>query len=180
MMQNAIMYNDKFIVLGVGNTVMQDDGVGVKVVHALREGFDLPDNICIIDGGLAGFAWLEEIRAARYLLIVDAMRGDGPPGTVYRVTPDQLANRSGPTISPHEVGVTELLAMAEMLGSLPQTLILGVQPDVTTEPGLELTEALRDAVPRIVAAIIEELRNLGLEVSPKSLRESAESRTDDN
>lgn len=171
------MNRDKIIVLGVGNTVMQDDGVGVKVARALRENYDLPDNVCVVDGGVAGFAWLEEIRSARYLLIIDAMHGDGPPAAMYRVSPDQLASRTGPTISPHELGVTELLAMAELLGPLPKTLIIGVQPAVTSQPGLELSAALRDAVPRVVAAVVEELRSLGLKVT--TLRDKAGTCPDD-
>jgi hydrogenase maturation protease len=98
------------------------------------------------------------------LLIVDAVRCGGPPGTLVRLTPDQLPRRSGPTISPHEIGVTEILGMVALLGRLPPTLILGVQPAITDLPGLELTDSLQQALPRVCAAIVDELRALKLNV----------------
>lgn len=163
------MTADGIVVLGVGNTLMQDDGVGVKVVHALSDSYDLPPQVRLIDGGVAGFAWLQEITAAAHLVIVDAVRGNKAPGAVYRLTPCELRNRQGPTISAHEFGVAEVLGMAELLGKAPRTVILGVQPGVTEVPGMDLTPPVQEAVPAIVRAVVAELEMLGVKAVPRPL-----------
>jgi hydrogenase maturation protease len=163
------MTADGIVVLGVGNTLMQDDGVGVEVVRALSESYDLPPQIRLIDGGVAGFAWLQEITAAAHLVIVDAVRGNKAPGAVYQLTPHELRTRQGPTISAHEVGLVEVLGMAELLGKAPRTVILGVQPWVIDVPGMDLTPPVREAVPAIVKVVVAELERLGVKAVPRSL-----------
>jgi hydrogenase maturation protease len=153
---------DRTIVLGVGNPLMQDDGVGVEVVRRLSAAYRWPQHVRLIDGGVAGFGWFQEIATAQHLLIVDAVRGDQPPGTVYRLTPSDLKQRRGPTLSAHDVGVSEVLGMAEMLGKLPRTLILGVQPAVADTPGMELTALVRQALPGIVNEVLAELQTIGV------------------
>lgn len=164
------MDNKQIIVLGVGNALMRDDGIGIHVVHALGQAYDLPRTVRLIDGGLAGMAWLEEMTAAVRLLLVDAAHGDQPPGTIYRLTPEDLAARRGPTLSPHEIGVAEILDMARMMGRLPSTVIFGVQPLVTDEPGCELSVPLQNALPKVVRAVADELQRCGV---PIVVRQSA-------
>ena len=166
------MTADGIVVLGVGNRLMQDDGVGVQVVHALSDSYDLPPQVRLIDGGVAGFAWLQEITAAAHLVIVDAVRGNKAPGALYQLTPHDLGNRQGPTISAHEVGVVEVLWMAELLGKAPRTVILGVQPWVTEVPGMDLTPPVQEAVPAIVKAVVAELEMLGAKAVPRPLWDS--------
>jgi hydrogenase maturation protease len=157
------------VVLGVGNTLMQDDGVGVQVVRALSDAYDWPPQVRLLDGGVAGFALLGEITTAAHLVIVDAVRGNKAPGAVSPMTPHELRNRQGPTISAHEVGLVEVLGMAELLGKAPRTVILGVQPGVTDVPGMDLTPPVREAVPAIVKAVVAELEMLGVKAVPKLL-----------
>jgi hydrogenase maturation protease len=152
------------VVLGVGNTLMQDDGVGVWALRALAEAYDLPPSVRLIDAGVAGFRYLPELGEAEHLLILDAVEGGGPPGTLYRLAPEDFPARQGPTLSAHEVGIAEILSMAEFLGKLPKTRILGVQPIETCAVGLDLTPPLQQALPRIVETVAEELRALGVEV----------------
>jgi hydrogenase maturation protease len=149
------------VVLGVGNTLMQDDGIGVWVVQALVETYDLPSNVRVVDGGVAGLRCLPEFEGAAHLLIIDAVSGKGPPGSIYRLTPEDLSARQGPFHSAHEVGIAELISIARMLGKLPTVWILGVQPQEVREVGLNLTPALRDALPRVVEAAVGELEALG-------------------
>lgn len=155
------------VVLGVGNTMMQDDGVGVWAVRSLAEGYTMPPGVRLIEGGVAGFCLLAELYHTDSLLIIDAMEGEGPPGSLYRLCPEGLPVRQGPLFSAHEIGIGEVLSVARFRGSLPPTLIIGVQPVETRQAGTELTPLLRAALPRVVAAVVEELRARGVEMTKK-------------
>ncbi|HLB03001.1 MAG TPA: HyaD/HybD family hydrogenase maturation endopeptidase [Nitrospiria bacterium] len=155
------------VVLGVGNTLMQDDGVGVWAVRAVAQAYELPSHVRLVDGGVAGLRCLPEIEAAEHLLIIDAVEGEGLPGTIYRLRSEDLPGGRGPFMSAHEVGITEVLAVARLLEKLPHTRILGVQPLEARAVGLDLTPPLQDALPRVVAAIVDELQALGVEVREK-------------
>jgi hydrogenase maturation protease len=161
------MAADGIVVLGVGNTLMQDDGVGVAVVRALGDFYDLPPQVRLIDGGVAGLACLQEITAAAHLVIVDAVRGNKAPGALFRLRPHELRSRRGPTMSAHEIGLVEVLGMAKLVGKAPRTVILGVQPCVADAPGMDLTPPVRQAVPAIVHAVVAELERLGVRAVPR-------------
>jgi hydrogenase maturation protease len=150
------------VVLGVGNTLMQDDGIGVWAVRRLAETYDLPAHVRLVDGGVAGLRCLPEFKGAEHLLIIDAVSGKESPGAIYRLTPEDLSARQGPFFSAHEVGIVELISVAQMLGKLPRTRILGVQPQEVREVGLDLTPVLRDVLPRVVEAAVGELQALGV------------------
>lgn len=160
------------LVLGVGNTLMQDDGIGVWTVRALAGAYEIPAQVWIMDGGIAGLRLLGEIAQAEFLLIIDAVKGGGSPGSIYRLGPEELPTRQGPFFSAHEVGIAELLSAAEFSGKLPKTRIIGVEPLETENMGLELTEPLRAVLPNIVAAVVEELNGIGVEVRQKPALES--------
>ncbi len=155
-------------VLGVGNTLMRDDGIGVWVVRALARAYAWPSQVRLVDAGVAGLRCLPEFEGAEHLLIIDAARGEGPPGTLYRLAPEDLPAGRGPFMSAHEVGITEVLSVARFLGKLPRTRIIGVQPLESGAVGLDLTPPLREALPRVVAAVVEELRALGVEAREKA------------
>ena len=152
------------VVLGVGNTIMQDDGVGVLAVRALAQNYDLPPHVRLIQGGVAGLGLLWDLERADDLLIIDAVDGTGPPGTLYRFGPQNLPKTSRRFISAHDMGMAEVLSMMDLLGKQPHTRIIGIQPLENRKMGLELTPLLREALPRVVAAVVEELQALGVEV----------------
>lgn len=156
------------VVLGIGNTLMQDDGVGVRAARLLSETYDLPPQVRLIEGGVAGLRLLPQISSADYLLIIDAVEGRGPPGSIYRLGPEDLPGREGPILSAHEVGICELLSVATFVGKLPRTRIVGVKPLENEVPGLDLTPTLREALPRVIAAVVEELKAAGIECAEKN------------
>ena len=98
------MADPRILVLGVGNTLMCDDGVGVHAVRALVDGYELPANVRVIDGGVAGLRLLGDIAEADYLIIVDAVKRGGITGSIYRLRKEDLHPRRGPFVSAHEVG----------------------------------------------------------------------------
>lgn len=151
-------------IVGVGNTLMQDDGVGVWAVRALAEQYIFPRAVHLIEGGILGLQWLHELQGAQQLLIIDAMKGVGAPGTVYRLNAEQLPKDRGISMSFHEVGLAEVLSVGALLDWRPSVRILGVQPQEVRSPGLELTPVLRAALPRVVRAAVEELEIMRVEV----------------
>ena len=152
------------VVAGVGNTLMQDDGIGVWAVRALARDYVLPSRVRLMEGGVLGLQLVYELCSAQQLLIIDAMNGEGPPGTIYRVDAGSLLKGRRTIMSLHEVGVVEVLSVGGLLGMRPHARVLGVQPLETASPGLELTPTLQAALPRVVAAAAEELAGMGATV----------------
>lgn len=142
--------------------------MGVWAVRALAEAYHLPPDVRLVDTGVMTLSLLPEIKDAQHLLIIDALEGKGTPGTLYHLTVEDLPDRQGPTLSVHQIGIGEILAMIGLLGTLPHTRILGVQPLETTASGLGLTLPLQKALTSVVEAIVEELRTLGVKVTKRS------------
>ena len=152
----------RLLVLGVGNTLMGDDGIGVHAVQALADSYELPANLRVVDGGVAGLRLLGDIADVDCLIIVDAVRRGGVPGVIHRLRRQDIQTRRGPLISAHEVGIAELLAAAEFSGNLPETHIIGVEPLETETVALELSAPLRCALPKVVGAIVSALHAHGV------------------
>jgi len=136
------------LVLGIGNILLRDDGVGVHVVEALRT-TDLPERVEVVDGGTAGANLVDVIADRERLILIDAVDAGEEPGTIVRMDVDDLIPADGP-LSLHQFGIAETIAMARQLGCAPKEMIFfGVQPGEVS-PGLELTAAVARAVPRVV------------------------------
>ena len=153
------------VVAGIGNTLMQDDGIGVWAVRALAKDYVLPPRVRLLEGGVLGLQLVHELCSAERLLVIDAMRKEGAPGTIYRLDGDSLRKGRRTYMSLHEVSVVEVLSVGEFLGLRPRVRILGVQPLEATSFGLELTPALQAALPHVVAAAVEELGDMGVAVA---------------
>jgi hydrogenase maturation protease len=146
------------LVIGVGNTLLQDDGFGGHVAEALLA--DSADGLHVIDGGTIGLALLPLVEAAASLVLVDAAELGAPAGTV-RVFRDREidVHLSGKRRSVHEVAILDLLAAAEIRGRRPaRCALVAVQPSCT-DWGVEPTAPVRDAIPRACAAIQELARS---------------------
>ena len=146
------------LVLGIGNTLLSDEGVGVRVVEALATRC-LPDSVELIDGGTAGADLVDLMADRETLLVIDAVDFDAPPGSVACCSPDELLPAEGEAISLHQLGLLESLRMAEILGCAPRrTRIIAIQPAVIA-PGLELSAVVAEAVPPAIAEIERELHD---------------------
>lgn len=147
------------LIAGVGNVLLGDEGIGVHAVRALLCG-ELPAGADAVDAGTALGDLLGELPRYRTLILVDAVRGGGVPGTLYRMevtSPDELAGPRRP-LSLHEFGVAEALAQARALGVLPpRVALLGMEP-ARIGPGMELSETAARALPELVKIIREEAR----------------------
>jgi hydrogenase maturation protease len=153
------------LVLGLGNTIMTDDGFGVKVVEALSSRFLLRGPVTLLDGGTLGLDLLPRLEGIEQLLIVDALAMQAPPGTVFRLEGEEVPRAFASKLSVHQMGVQDLLALAELQGHLPRELVVwGVQPE-SIDMGTELTPTVAAAVEPVLAGVIEELRRWGVEVA---------------
>lgn len=144
------------LVLGLGNILLRDEGVGVHVVRALAE-VGLPADVEVFDGGTAGIDLLDVLADRHRVIVIDALDCDGPPGTVLRLEPGDLLPAAGQAVSLHEMGLLETLAVARVLGIAPRDLvILGVKPH-DVKWGLDLSPKIKRLLPRIVELVLTEL-----------------------
>jgi hydrogenase maturation protease len=145
------------LILGIGNILLGDEGVGVRAVEALARR-ELPAGVEAVDGGTGGADLVEVIADRTRLIVIDAVAAGAEPGTVFRFTPGDLTSGTRPALSLHEFGLLETLAMAERLGCAPgEVVIFGVQPK-TVAPGLELSPEVAAAVPAVIDQVLAELR----------------------
>ena len=145
----------RVVVIGVGNLLMKDEGIGIHVIQYLQ-GLDLPADVKLVDGGTSPDI-IAYTRTNEKLIIVDAAKAGGEPGAVYRFLPEDLDDDMGDLASAHEMGVAPNLKLMEMSGSLPkETVIIGVEPKEVAL-GLELTDELAARVPAIADVVIKEI-----------------------
>ena len=152
------------LVLGLGNILCGDDGAGVTAVHLLRRTHELPPAMRVVDGGTLGLDLLALVAASDRVILVDAIRGDGPPGTLIRLAGDDVAPAVYDRLSFHQVGVADLLAGAALCERYPdEVVIIGVVPAAT---GLQLgcTPAVAAQIPALVASVVVELARMGVAV----------------
>jgi hydrogenase maturation protease len=144
------------LVLGVGNLLLGDEGVGIHAVKAMA-GMCLPDGVELLDGGTAGADLLDAISNRRQLIVVDALDADVEPGTVLRMGLDDLMAGPSGAISLHEFGIAETLMMARQLGCGPcQVAFIAIRPQ-DTRPGMELSPQMRHWMPGLINAILNEI-----------------------
>ncbi len=152
----------RVLILGLGNVLLQDEGLGVKALNRLVEQYHLPDNVRIMDGGTLGMHLFPYLDGCTHLLILDAVETDSPPGTSARIAGSDLEPTLSRKISMHQAGVPELLAIGRLLGNLPaQVVVCGLQPE-TVEWGLDLSPTIAGQLDRLVSLTIEELRRWGV------------------
>ncbi|MGO9832075.1 MAG: HyaD/HybD family hydrogenase maturation endopeptidase [Myxococcaceae bacterium] len=152
---------DPLLVLGLGNLLCQDDGVGVAAVARLLARYDAAPGVRVLDGGTLGLSLLPTLESADTVLIVDAIRAEGPPGTLVRLEGEAVAHAAEHRLSVHQVGVSDLIGAARWQGCLPgRLLLLGVVPE-SMELGVERSAAVEAALPGLVELVAKECALLG-------------------
>ncbi len=155
---------DHILLLGVGNILLGDEGVGVWAIKALEERYLLPAGVAALDGGTAGMDLLASLEGIEQLIIVDAVKADGPAGRLIRWQDEQVPACLVSKISPHQLGLSDLLAAASLTIGLPRRLtLLGIVPEQIAT-GIGLSDAARSGMEAAIAAIAAELRNQGREL----------------
>ena len=164
---------DPLLVLGLGNLLCQDDGVGVAAVAWLHRHFEAAPGVRVLDGGTLGLALLPTLETAEVVLIIDAIRSDGPPGSFVRLEGEDVAHAAEHRLSVHQVGVSDLLGAARWQGSLPaRLLLLGLVPQ-SMELGVERTPAVAAALPGLVEKVVAECATLGYPFTARQSHETS-------
>lgn len=157
----------KAVVLGVGNVILSDEGVGVRVIEALQRDYTLPPEVAVIDAGTSGMEMLEDLSHLDFLLVVDAIAANKAPGDLVKLTGPEVPVFFRRNLSPHGIGLSDVLASLEFMGAEPkETVILGIQP-VSMELSTELTPQAAARVPELVAGVVRELTARGLAPQPR-------------
>jgi hydrogenase maturation protease len=158
----------KITLLGLGNILMRDDGVGVHAVKAVQERFEVPPELDIVDGGTAGLDLLPFLEGRDRVLFVDAVDFGQEPGFIGELVNDAIPaffGKDKPSL--HHLGLAEVLATARLLNILPEEIcLIGIQPR-HIEMGLELTEVLQEKLDLLVDRIRDKLRDWGVPLVPR-------------
>jgi hydrogenase maturation protease len=160
----------RILVLGIGNTLMRDEGVGVHALLRLKSRWHVPESVELIDGGTSGFDLLPQLEDADHLIAIDALQcSKSAPGTVITLRDEEVPAFFRTKISPHQVGLSDVLAMLSFKGTAPTSVtLLGVVPNEMSL-GMELSAVVSGSVDRLVAAVVEELArdNVTCELRPE-------------
>ena len=142
--------------LGLGNVLMGDEGIGVHVVRALEQ-HPLPDNVECLDGGTGGFILLEPLQSSDRIILIDAAADGNPPGTVTRTTP-QFSRDYPPTLTAHDVGVKDLLDVFYMQGGNRAVVLYAITIDPLQPITMDLSALGAKSANEAVQRILEELQ----------------------
>lgn len=164
----------KINVIGVGNVLMRDEGAGVRAIESLQARYEFSPNVQLMDGGTLGMELLNPIQEADILIVADIVRYNVEPGTLHRLTFSELKSRITSKHSMHEVTFTETLTLAEIMGTLPETIIVGIEPKDISGWNTELSEPVLAAMPGFEQNILKEIEAAG---GSWTLRHSSEEQT---
>jgi hydrogenase maturation protease len=153
-------------VLGIGNLVMSDDGVGVKVIQHLQREYRFAENVEIMDGGTLGLDLLPMLEGIDHLIVVDAVETGRKPGTCVRLAGEELPIALETKVSAHQMGLKDLLSVARLLGHSPGEMVLiGVQPG-SIVMDTELTPDVAAVLHVLVDKVMDELKKIGITSIP--------------
>lgn len=154
------------LVLGIGNILLSDEGVGPAVVNRLAAGYLLPEGVEAVDGGTSGMDLLDRVVEADAVIIVDCARLDAGPGTVREIVGEGVPAFFETRISPHQIGLSDLLAACALLGRMPARMALvAIEPE-SMELGLELTETGARAADEALGIVLARLAAWGAAAVP--------------
>jgi len=147
---------NKTLVLGLGNIIMGDEGVGVHVVRAIEK-HTLPANVECLDGGTGGFVLLEPLQNADRIVMIDAASDGNPIGTVTRTTP-KFSRDYPPTLTAHDIGVKDLLDVFYIQGGNHEVVLYAITIDPMQSISLDLSAEIATAADEAVQRILAELQ----------------------
>ncbi len=159
----------KISLIGLGNLLLRDEGVGVHAVEALKRKYDFPEEVRLLDGGTLGLDLLHLIEGMDRVLFVDAVDLKKKPGTIAVIEGEDLPSLLEPKLSLHHVGLSDLLFASGFLGTRPAEIVLiGIQPE-TMEMGLDLSKTIKERFDELLQTVLEKLREWGLEIKEKEV-----------
>jgi hydrogenase maturation protease len=156
------IYGVDVMVLGVGCILYGDEGFGVRVVEKMEREYEFPQEVLLVDGGVLGIHLLGVISRPNHLIVVDAIRNKGQPGDLYRLEGDAIPERIRAKNSLHQLDFLEALTLCQALDHVPETVIIGVEPEDIHTQSLDLTPAIQAKVDPVIKMVLAELERLGV------------------
>ena len=150
------MAEKEVLILGIGNILLKDDGIGVYIVDELKKR-NLPEKVELFDGGTGGFHLIPFIEGKKKLIIIDAIVTEDEPGTIYRLNLDDVVYRKKAGFSLHEAGIIEALRSASLSGAIPEAIVIGIRPKDFKSFGTEITPEVKAAFPRVIELVMKEV-----------------------
>lgn len=162
----------RLLVLGLGNPLCGDDGLGVAAVEELGRRYQAPPGALLLDGGTLGLSLLPFLEDAEQAILVDAVRDDAPPGTLVRLSGAEVRPAVESRLSVHQVGVADLVGAADLLGRLPRRLVLlGLVP-ASLDLGVGLSPEVAPRLGTLVEAVAAEAQALGHRLTERAAHEA--------
>ena len=156
------------LVLGLGNVLLGDDGIGPAALALLERDYHIPPEVRLVEGGTLGLSLLDEIAQAEHVILVDAVAMDAPPGSLVRLDGADVMDAVRDRLSVHQVGVADLLDAARLIGRYPTSVVLlGLVPGAI-DLSVTRTSAVNSAIAKLVSAIVQGVQSLGYDLLPRS------------
>jgi hydrogenase maturation protease len=151
------------LILGIGNILLKDEGVGVHTAKRMME-MDLPPDVEVMDGGTMGLNLLFYIEGRKKVIVIDTVLVGDPPGTIYRFTDESLVDNKPMLRTAHGIDFSDVIKTSKMLGTKPEEIVfIGIEPESIDE-GLEMTPTIEKRVPVLIKMVMKELEK----TNPKS------------
>ena len=145
----------KVLILGVGNILQKDDGIGVHIVQYIQDQhIPLPDNVEVVDGGTAGYDLIPIIQGHDKVIIVDALKVEDRPGSIYRFSAEHLAAQEN-TFSMHDIGIRGIIDSLKIMGEQPSIEIIGIVPEDIATLDIGISDSVKGSIPQAVKQIIQ-------------------------
>lgn len=159
---------ERILVIGMGNVLMRDEGIGVRAVEELEARYDVPAHVCLMDGGTTGMELFEPMRNADCLIVADAVNAGAPPGTLVRIANEEIHAFFQTKLSNHQLGLSDLLALLAFKGETPRHVaIVGMVPHVL-ENKLGLSAPAAAGLDEMVRMLVDELEKVGAGVTART------------
>jgi len=159
-------FQNDILILGIGNILLKDEGVGVHVAKRLKE-IPLPENVEVLDGGTAGLDLADFIAGRKKLIVIDAVKAGEKPGTIYRLTEENLSIKPKAIMSFHEVDLLDAIHMSIVMDEKPEEIVvIGIEPKDMSD-GVDLSPEIEERIPRIIEVVMKELNNSSCHSDPE-------------
>jgi hydrogenase maturation protease len=145
----------KILVLGLGNIIIKDEGVGVRVAERMQQ-MSLPPDVEVLDGGIKGLDLLDFIEDRKKVIVVDAVKAGAPPGTLFRFTDKDIAGKKGMLRSAHGIDFSDVIAISAFMGKKPDIVFIGIEPE-DLGAGMELSPLIEKNIPVLINLVMKEI-----------------------
>ena len=151
------MNQEKTLIMGLGNVLLQDEGIGVHVLNELKKQ-TWPDNVDLLDGGTGGFVLLSLFQEYSKMIIIDATLNDKPEGSIDVIRP-RFASDFPKSLSTHDLGLKDMVESAILLEKIPDITLITVSINPRQDMNMELSPALKKQIPAVIDTVHEVLNN---------------------